>query len=83
MIAFVRSVPTVPDTLSTTRVGPLMRFVMLAEGIEPEAATLDQTQARFVATPTAPDLLGRYLAITSCTGCHGQDLKGRPARPLR
>jgi mono/diheme cytochrome c family protein len=42
--------------------------------------TIDTTVPRPAVTPDAPpEALGRYLALTSCSECHGQDLNGDSA----
>jgi cytochrome c553 len=79
IIAFIRSRPPSdgPETLIT--LGPLGwvatatgEFPRVAEEIDPSAPRLPSEAGDEVA-------FGRYLAMTVCTECHGQDLSGSPA----
>lgn len=77
IIAYVRSMPQVEKALPESRVGPLGRFGLLT-GKYP----LDAQEIEHLAPPGAPVdrddpmALGRYMALTSCTECHGSDLGG-------
>jgi mono/diheme cytochrome c family protein len=81
MIAYLRSRPPGTDAWPESRYGPLARImgfmfkrefgsVMAAEVIEHvHSSPPDPANAREV---------GRYLADTTCTECHGDDLRGAP-----
>ena len=78
IIAYLRSLPEKPDTAAETR----WRFggcVMLAMGLFPPEATLvDRTTRGPRITPTDTIALGKYIADSQCTICHGTDLSGDP-----
>lgn len=77
MLAFLRSIPATNGPETEVRLGPLAR-VFLALGVfEPAASQIDRQAPRPGPGDGAdPIQLGRYLAVTSCTECHGMDLAG-------
>lgn len=78
IIAYLRGLPGKPDAAPKTQ----WRFggrVMLAVGLfPPEAALVDRHARGPRTTPTETLALGRYIANSQCTICHGRDLSGDP-----
>lgn len=86
VIAYLRSLPPVPDTVPPNRYGLMARTFVLLEDSIMEADKIDESAPH----PASPDsltpestradtlALGRYLARTGCTECHGLDLHGSP-----
>lgn len=84
VVAHLRSLPAVPDTLPSTRFGLMARGLAVAGRIELEADRIDHAAHH----PPSPDslgpgssradtlALGRYHARTGCPECHGMDLRG-------
>lgn len=77
IIAYVRSVQAVEDSMPRTRIGPALRAMialgevsmtadMIEPGRAPERAPRDED----------PEVLGAYLALSICTECHGTALEG-------
>ena len=82
IVAFLRSQPTDDVDLPTLKLGPVGRSflfyykqligtILAAELIDHDARRID---------PTTGDgsVSGRYLAMTVCTECHNDDLRGSP-----
>lgn len=79
IIAFLRSLPPSNGPLTEIRLGPLARIGVVLKKYEPQVAMIDRSIARPTAAALADPLVhGRYLALTSCTECHGLDLRGSP-----
>lgn len=79
IIAFLRSLPVTDGPSTEIRLGPLARVGILKRLYEPQVAMIDRTVERPTAMElTDPLAFGRYLALTSCTECHGGDLRGSP-----
>jgi mono/diheme cytochrome c family protein len=79
IIAFLRSLPVTDGPPTEIRLGPLARVGILKRLYEPQVAMIDRAVARPTAVElTDPLAFGRYLALTSCTECHGSDLRGSP-----
>jgi mono/diheme cytochrome c family protein len=79
IIAFLRSLPPTDGPTTEVHLGPLARIGIVLGQYEPQVRMIDRSVAR----PSARDLedtvaFGRYLALTSCTECHGGDLRGTP-----
>lgn len=77
VIAFLRTLPPSdgPDVEVTVR--PVGRMGVVMREFVPAAAEVDRTAPRSSRSdPADPHALGRYVAMTSCTECHGQDLRG-------
>lgn len=84
IIAFLQSRTPGDEALPEPRFGPLLRAMMVfyswkydwtalaAEAIDAAAPRLDP------AADGPPLAHGRYLAMTVCTECHGDDLRGTP-----
>jgi cytochrome c553 len=76
IIAWMRSVPEGEGVDSAIELGPLGRVAVLFGELTPLVDEVDPTAA-----PRAPDrddplALGRYVAITACSECHGTALRG-------
>jgi mono/diheme cytochrome c family protein len=77
MIAYLRTVPRVDHELPARVIGPMGRLGLVMGKFHLEPAVIDQTTPHVAVAPTQDRLAyGRYLALTSCTECHGPDLKG-------
>ena len=85
IMAFLMSRQPQPTRPPTTRFGPLARLgVMLAEravGGAFLAEVVDHERMPVERTPMDPVDLGRYLALSACVQCHGQDLRGMEVFP--
>jgi mono/diheme cytochrome c family protein len=82
IIAYLRSVVPAQDTLPAGEMRLLARVGLVSGKYTFMAGQIDQTAPRIPA-PAAGDAvaLGRYIVHTSCTMCHGQDLRGLPGTP--
>jgi mono/diheme cytochrome c family protein len=77
IIAFLRSVPRVDHELGVRVIGPMGRLGLVTRQFHLESAVIDHAAPHAATAPTGDRLAyGRYLALTSCTECHGPDLKG-------
>lgn len=78
VVAFVRSVPRVQDSLPSSRLALPMRAMLVFGQIHLTAAAIDDaTPPRSSVDADDPVALGEYLARSACTECHGQDLRGQ------
>jgi mono/diheme cytochrome c family protein len=78
IIAYLRSVPEVANELPTTRLGPLLRAMLALGRIEVAPRMIDHARpALETVDRDDAEVFGRYLASTTCTECHGQDLQGQ------
>lgn len=79
LIAYLKSVPPVNNSLPDDAIGPLGRILFLAGQLPlVPAEMIDHDGPRPYAPPPGVTVeYGQYLAVT-CTGCHGQDLSGGP-----
>jgi mono/diheme cytochrome c family protein len=77
IIAFVRSAPQLPGPMRDVTIEPMGRLGVVLGKFAPLVNQIDHKQAA-VATTDRSDTLkyGEYLVKTSCTECHGQDLRG-------
>jgi cytochrome c553 len=83
LIAYLKSVPPVDSDLPERKLEPMGR-IMLALGMIPpvEVDRIDHTAAPPAAVePGVTVEYGEYIAITTCTACHGADLNGIPFGP--
>ena len=79
IIAYVRSAPPVGREWPARRIGPLGRLGLLTGEFHTEPSVIDHAAPHPATAPTADRLaFGRYLALTSCSECHGPDLKSVP-----
>lgn len=77
IVAFLRSLPESDGPETSVRFGPVPRMMFVLDHIEPAAATLDHDAPRLEpGDGSDPEALGRYLARTACSECHGRDLAG-------
>jgi mono/diheme cytochrome c family protein len=77
IITFLRSLPPTEGPATEIRLGPLARLGIVLGQYDPQVKMIDRSVPR----PRAHELgdpvaHGRYLALTSCTECHGGDLRG-------
>jgi cytochrome c553 len=79
IIAYLRTVPVTANALPVMRYGPMARLGLVLGKYHFEAEVIDATKPP-VSAPVGPqnEGLGRYVAMTSCTECHGPDLRGDP-----
>lgn len=79
LIAYLKTVPLVDNTLPASEVGPLGRVLYLAGQLPLVPAELIEHDADRPAPPPAgaTAAYGEYLAVT-CTGCHGPTFSGGP-----
>lgn len=79
IIAFLRAEPAVEHALPASTAGPLLRWQLVfgAPAATFASARIDHA-APHPAKPDAaePRAWGRYLAHSTCTECHGADLRG-------
>lgn len=80
IIAFLRSQPTRTEPLPETYFGPVARVFLLTLkqefGSILAAETFDHKLPRTNAESTDPWERGQYLALSTCSECHGSDLSG-------
>jgi cytochrome c553 len=77
IIAYVRTRPEVGTDLPRTVMGPLMRALILREGVQPGPERVARDAPRAAdRLDGSPERLGEYIAYTSCSECHGADLHG-------
>jgi mono/diheme cytochrome c family protein len=82
LLAFLRTVPPVTDSLPPSRLRFLGRLGLVLDQYPPLVREIDTTVPYPAVTPREPaDSLGRYVALTSCTECHGLDLEGGGSTP--
>ncbi len=81
IIAYFRSQPPSTESLPELSLGPIARAILVMM-IRSEAGTvlaadhLPADTTHPATTPTDKLALGKYLALTACTECHGRDLMG-------
>ncbi len=78
IIAFIRSVPVSQGPDLEFALGPLAMFAVSMGEFKAQASEIKKQQRpRFqVSDPDDPLQQGKYLALTVCSECHGQDFKG-------
>jgi mono/diheme cytochrome c family protein len=82
IIAYIRSMPPVEKTLPSTRIGPLTRWALVTGEFESDADIVARLEPRDEAPDRSnPIARGRYIAMTTCSECHGNDLKGQHGTP--
>ena len=79
MAAYAQSLPAVPDTNPSMRVGPLARVLWMAGKLQAVPAEDVKPGGEHVVTLAMADTkeYGAYVAA-GCVGCHGQDYAGGP-----
>jgi len=82
IIGFLRTVSPGEGGLPESNFGPLGRLMLLFfkqdTGTILAAESIDHQDPHLTTTPENAEQLGRYLAMTSCSECHGLDLAGWP-----
>ncbi len=77
IVAFVRSVPVVDGPMRETTIRPLGRIGIVTGKFRPLASEVEPGLQHTATTDrSSPLALGQYLVKTTCTECHGADLKG-------
>ena len=80
IIAYLRSQPPGEEAVPDTRIGPLARLFFFYYKQELEtilaAERIVHDAPRLMPATGEPLAHGRYLAMTVCTECHGDDLRG-------
>ncbi|MGB9428590.1 MAG: cytochrome c [Gammaproteobacteria bacterium] len=77
LIAYLRTVPPVVNTLPSMQIRILGRWLFLTGKINFEAAIIEKLGPRIsVGEPAPTAAYGNYLVHTTCTECHGTDLHG-------
>lgn len=82
ILNFLRGQTRRDEPLPKTRFGPLGRLLLLVfkqeTGTILAAESIRHDRPRLDPSPDDPVAFGKYLAMTSCTECHGADLGGWP-----
>jgi cytochrome c553 len=77
IIAFIRAAPITEGPATQISLGPLARLGLVLGKYNPQAEEIDHEAPRLAVKDTTDHLVfGRYLALTSCSECHGMDLRG-------
>ena len=80
VIAYLRTLSPAPGIAEKTEVRIVGRFILASGSYETAAAAIQKTAPDSTpANLTAAATRGRYLVMSACTECHGQDLNGNPA----
>ena len=81
IIAYLRTIqpiPSTPGVSASTTYYPLGRLQIIENKIPSMASTYNHNApGQVVQFDTAGIAFGKYLVMTSCTSCHGIDLKGK------
>jgi len=85
ILAYLHSVPPDSGLAPKRRLGPIARLGFIAGKLQPAAERVRRADLLRGSWPPKDDSTaqGAYLARTSCTECHGLDLRGDPAPDLR
>lgn len=79
IIAFLRSLPEGEPVEEESAFRALARVAIAKGDFEPQPAITTEMPPRFGPEDASdPHALGRQLAITVCSECHGSDLQGNP-----
>jgi mono/diheme cytochrome c family protein len=79
LLGYLRTLPSVGDTLPVTSIGPIGRFAVLIGEIKTSALVMDTTMERVGQDPAhATTRQGEYIARLICADCHGFTLTGDP-----
>ena len=76
ILAYLRSLPPADGPTTDIRAGPLARLGLAIGMFSPQRNNISVGTTPPATRPTERHALGEYLAMTSCSGCHGQDLGG-------
>jgi cytochrome c553 len=76
LIAYLKSLPPVDNTMPETSLGALIRTLYVAGEIQMAAEMIDHTGPRPTSPPVSVSVeYGHYMSHT-CTGCHGKGFAG-------
>ena len=79
IIAFLRTVPVTEGPATEISLGPLARLGLVLGKYNPQAELIDHDAPRLAVRDRSDHVaFGKYLALTSCTECHGLNLRGNP-----
>jgi mono/diheme cytochrome c family protein len=78
IIAYMRSVAPHGGPATEFRLGPVGRLGVVLGQFPPLADEIDSDVHPLAPDRADPMALGRYLAMTTCSECHGADLHGAP-----
>jgi mono/diheme cytochrome c family protein len=79
ILAYLRTLSPLPDSLPADKLRLLGRLGLATGQYPPLIDLIDTTVGYPAVTPLEPpEALGRYLALSTCTECHGLDLQGDP-----
>lgn len=81
VVAYIRSLPRKGEASPPPSVGPLGRLGVATGQFETTPALVAAYRERQPADLGPQFALGRQLAMTTCSGCHGSDLSGRVVSP--
>jgi mono/diheme cytochrome c family protein len=81
LIAYIRRLPRAGQPSPPRKVGPIGRFVLASSGFPTSPALSAEYRKRPAVDLGAGHALGRYLALTTCSSCHGSDFGGRRVSP--
>lgn len=83
ILAYLRSVPPHAGPAPERRLGPIARVAFVAGKLRPAAELVRKATLLTSTGPQDGDstAVGGYLARTSCTECHGLDLRGGDTAP--
>jgi cytochrome c553 len=77
VIAFVRSSPVLDGPMRDVSIRALGRIGIVTGQFRPLASTIAPGEHHAATTDRSdPMTFGRYVVMTTCTECHGQDLRG-------
>jgi cytochrome c553 len=77
IIAWIRTVPATAGETRTNEVRPLGRYIIATGKYVPPARVIANAAPDAPSASLSPAAArGRYLVISTCTECHGQDLMG-------
>lgn len=76
IIAWIRSLPVVDRALPPREIRIMGRIGLVTGLYALDSGEIDHTAPRQTVDTLDVLAFGRYLAMTSCTECHGQDLRG-------
>jgi mono/diheme cytochrome c family protein len=80
LLAYLRTLAPVADSLPPDELRVFGRLGLVLGQYTPLTADIDTTVPYPDVTPQGPpEAWGRYIALTSCTECHGDDLEGDSA----
>ena len=81
LIAYIRRLPRAGTASPPRGIGPIGRFAVATGGFPTSPALVADYRQRPAADLGPGHAFGRYLARTTCSGCHGSDLGGRKVSP--